>query len=125
MEDLLDGRVGQDGAERADIGDGERIDEQVFGEGGKLDETGLSAIGVQAIRFCVDGDALCSQQALNRGVEGGAAVDGGGGRKHRDDYNQWRLRNQASIRTTMRIMMAAVMIKAWGSSAKGRLMFMP
>ena len=88
VEDLLDGGIGQDGAERTDIGDGQRIDEQVFAWRGQLDEAGGSAIGVHAVGFGIAGDALLPREAPYRTDKGAAVVDVAGGREHGGRYNQ-------------------------------------
>ena len=82
VEDDLDGGVGEDGREGAEVGEGERIDEQIFGRRRELDQAGAAAIGVQAVRLGVAGNARLRAQALDRGFEGAAVVNVGGGGEH-------------------------------------------
>jgi len=66
VKDDLDGRVGQQGAQRAQIVDRQRIDDVVLVAGGELDQAHLLIIGVQAVGFGVDGQQRVGLQFVDQ-----------------------------------------------------------
>ena len=63
VENLLLIRIGEEGRERAQIPQPDRIDDVVGGRGGELDEADTLAVGVQAVGFSIDGHDRMRERA--------------------------------------------------------------
>jgi len=110
VEDGLDGRVGQQPAQRIQILDAQRIDDEVGLAGGELDQADLLLVGVQAVGFGIYGQQRLAGPAIHMGDQAGRAGNDGGRGKF--VHNRFLRLNTAGIASMMNSIISRISMKA-------------